>query len=194
MAIVSVPVCFISFGPKCKKKRKVGKMQKVHGLWMRAELSVHEILLKQKSASSSISSSPFLFDSRTASDNQAEKLLSYNRANRAVAVLCNHQRAPPKTFEQSMANLQTKVRSYQKKNGIRRQYPLHIYLFSSFQLFAWHCSLSSRTFEWLLLDMGLPVLPCLQIESRKEQLALAKKELKRAKKEAKGSSDNKLLA
>ncbi|XP_075432816.1 DNA topoisomerase I, mitochondrial-like isoform X3 [Ascaphus truei] len=37
------------------------------------------------------------------------KILSYNRANRAVAVLCNHQRAPPKTFEQSMANLQAKI-------------------------------------------------------------------------------------
>uniref|UniRef100_A0A9J7Z2W1 DNA topoisomerase I n=2 Tax=Cyprinus carpio TaxID=7962 RepID=A0A9J7Z2W1_CYPCA len=37
------------------------------------------------------------------------KLLSYNRANRAVAILCNHQRAPPKTFEQSMANLQAKM-------------------------------------------------------------------------------------
>lgn len=45
------------------------------------------------------------------SDSVAEKLLSYNRANRAVAVLCNHQRAPPKTFEQSMANLQVKVRT-----------------------------------------------------------------------------------
>uniref|UniRef100_A0A7N6B0V0 DNA topoisomerase I n=1 Tax=Anabas testudineus TaxID=64144 RepID=A0A7N6B0V0_ANATE len=43
------------------------------------------------------------------SDSVAEKLLSYNRANRAVAILCNHQRAPPKTFEQSMANLQVKV-------------------------------------------------------------------------------------
>ncbi|XP_043120062.1 LOW QUALITY PROTEIN: DNA topoisomerase I, mitochondrial [Puntigrus tetrazona] len=42
-------------------------------------------------------------------DNAAEKLLSYNRANRAVAILCNHQRAPPKTFEQSMANLQAKI-------------------------------------------------------------------------------------
>ncbi|XP_053575114.1 DNA topoisomerase 1-like [Bombina bombina] len=37
------------------------------------------------------------------------KILSYNRANRAVAVLCNHQRAPPKTFDQSMANLRTKI-------------------------------------------------------------------------------------
>nr|XP_057944185.1 DNA topoisomerase I, mitochondrial isoform X2 [Doryrhamphus excisus] len=74
------------------------------------------------------------------SDNEAEKLLSYNRANRAVAILCNHQRAPPKTFEQSMANLQTKI------------------------------------------------------DARKEQLALAKTELKQAKKDskAKDSSDSKL--
>uniref|UniRef100_W5M2K4 DNA topoisomerase I n=1 Tax=Lepisosteus oculatus TaxID=7918 RepID=W5M2K4_LEPOC len=42
-------------------------------------------------------------------DNIPEKILSYNRANRAVAILCNHQRAPPKTFEQSMANLQAKI-------------------------------------------------------------------------------------
>lgn len=73
-------------------------------------------------------------------DNVAEMILSYNRANRAVAILCNHQRAPPKTFEQSMANLQVKI------------------------------------------------------DTRKEQLALAKSELKQAKKEAKskGNSDPKL--
>ena len=35
----------------------------------------------------------------------AEKILAYNRANRAVAVLCNHQRAVPKTHEKSMENL-----------------------------------------------------------------------------------------
>ncbi|XP_021172335.2 DNA topoisomerase I, mitochondrial isoform X2 [Fundulus heteroclitus] len=72
------------------------------------------------------------------SDNVAEKLLSYNRANRAVAILCNHQRAAPKTFEQSMANLQAKI------------------------------------------------------DARKEQLALAKTELKQAKKEAKSKGDPKL--
>ncbi|XP_061677493.1 DNA topoisomerase I, mitochondrial isoform X2 [Syngnathoides biaculeatus] len=72
--------------------------------------------------------------------NVAEKLLAYNRANRAVAVLCNHQRAPPKSFEQSMANLQARI------------------------------------------------------VARKEQLTLAKKELKQAKKDAKdkGNSDPKL--
>uniref|UniRef100_A0A8C4GZC7 DNA topoisomerase I n=1 Tax=Dicentrarchus labrax TaxID=13489 RepID=A0A8C4GZC7_DICLA len=68
------------------------------------------------------------------SDNVAEKLLSYNRANRAVAILCNHQRAPPKTFDQSMANLQAKI------------------------------------------------------DARKEHLALAKTELKQAKKEAKAKA------
>ncbi|XP_036447109.1 DNA topoisomerase 1 [Colossoma macropomum] len=45
----------------------------------------------------------------TAEDNVPAKILSYNRANRAVAILCNHQRAPPKTFEKSMQNLQTKI-------------------------------------------------------------------------------------
>jgi DNA topoisomerase I len=37
------------------------------------------------------------------------QMLSYNRANRAVAVLCNHQRAVPKTHDKSMANLQAKI-------------------------------------------------------------------------------------
>lgn len=38
-----------------------------------------------------------------------EKLLAYNRANRAVAVLCNHQRAVPKSFEKSMENIKSKI-------------------------------------------------------------------------------------
>ena len=42
-------------------------------------------------------------------DNVAALVLTYNRANREVAILCNHQRAVPKTFEKSMANLQTKI-------------------------------------------------------------------------------------
>jgi DNA topoisomerase-1 len=41
-----------------------------------------------------------------------DKILSYNRANRAVAILCNHQRAVPKTFAKSMENMQTKVSSF----------------------------------------------------------------------------------
>lgn len=39
----------------------------------------------------------------------AEKILSYNRANRAVAILCNHQRAVPKTFAKSMENIKIKI-------------------------------------------------------------------------------------
>ncbi|KAI8790710.1 DNA topoisomerase I, mitochondrial, partial [Biomphalaria glabrata] len=43
------------------------------------------------------------------SDSVAAKMLTYNRANRAVAILCNHQRAVPKTFEKSMENLMKKI-------------------------------------------------------------------------------------
>lgn len=45
-----------------------------------------------------------------------EKLLAYNRANRAVAVLCNHQRSVPKGHEKSMSNLKEKIR--QKREAI----------------------------------------------------------------------------
>lgn len=47
----------------------------------------------------------------------AELLLAYNRANRQVAILCNHQRAPPKTFDKSMENIKNKV--LEKKNQIK---------------------------------------------------------------------------
>merc|ERR1719295_1915067 len=46
-------------------------------------------------------------------DNVSAKMLSYNRANRAVAVLCNHQRAVPKTHEKSMGNLHAKIETKQ---------------------------------------------------------------------------------
>ena len=44
-------------------------------------------------------------------DSIAEKILAYNRANRAVAILCNHQRSVPKTHEKSMENLKAKIES-----------------------------------------------------------------------------------
>jgi DNA topoisomerase-1 len=72
-------------------------------------------------------------------DTVNEKFLSYNRANRAVAILCNHQRAPPKTFDQQMTNLQAKI------------------------------------------------------EAKEEAILEAKKDLKQVKKEAKGTSDAKLI-
>ncbi len=42
--------------------------------------------------------------------NALDKVLAYNRANRQVALLCNHQRSIPKTFEKSMETLKAKVR------------------------------------------------------------------------------------
>ena len=38
-----------------------------------------------------------------------EKLKAYNHANRMVAILCNQQRAVPKTHEQSMGKMREKV-------------------------------------------------------------------------------------
>ncbi|XP_048485419.1 DNA topoisomerase I, mitochondrial isoform X3 [Plutella xylostella] len=40
-----------------------------------------------------------------------EKILAYNRANRAVAVLCNHQRAVPKGHDKSMEALKEKIQA-----------------------------------------------------------------------------------
>lgn len=40
-----------------------------------------------------------------------EKILAYNRANRAVAVLCNHQRAVPKGHSKSMEALKEKIQA-----------------------------------------------------------------------------------
>ncbi|KAH8420336.1 hypothetical protein KR009_009250, partial [Drosophila setifemur] len=40
-----------------------------------------------------------------------EMLLAYNRANRAVAILCNHQRSVPKGHQKSMENLKEKIKA-----------------------------------------------------------------------------------
>ncbi|KIH62702.1 Eukaryotic DNA topoisomerase I, catalytic core [Ancylostoma duodenale] len=45
-----------------------------------------------------------------AEDNVHQKMLSYNRANRMVAILCNHQRAVPKGHEKAMGNLEQKIK------------------------------------------------------------------------------------
>jgi DNA topoisomerase-1 len=50
-------------------------------------------------------------------DTVAEKILSYNRANRAVAILCNHQRSVPKGHEKSMEKLKEKIDA--KKEAIK---------------------------------------------------------------------------
>uniref|UniRef100_A0A915IA65 DNA topoisomerase I n=1 Tax=Romanomermis culicivorax TaxID=13658 RepID=A0A915IA65_ROMCU len=45
----------------------------------------------------------------------AEKLLSYNRANRQVAILCNHQRSVPKAHGKQMELLQEKIKEVKDK-------------------------------------------------------------------------------
>ena len=46
---------------------------------------------------------------------EAEKVLAYNRANRSVAILCNHQRTVPKGFEESMEKLRDKIKAKKKE-------------------------------------------------------------------------------
>lgn len=41
-----------------------------------------------------------------------EKMLFYNRANREVAILCNHQRSVSKTFGEQMGKIDEKVRKF----------------------------------------------------------------------------------
>lgn len=60
----------------------------------------------------------------SAEDSIAAKILSYNRANRAVAILCNHQRATSSTFEKSIQNLQTKVAAPRRAPSPALQGPL----------------------------------------------------------------------
>jgi DNA topoisomerase-1 len=44
-----------------------------------------------------------------ADDTLPDKILSFNRANREVAVLCNHQRAASKSHAQQMVKIEDKV-------------------------------------------------------------------------------------
>jgi DNA topoisomerase-1 len=51
-----------------------------------------------------------LLDEGTLDDSTLqEKLNAYNKANRLVAILCNHQRAAPKTHDQSMEKMKYRV-------------------------------------------------------------------------------------
>lgn len=55
-------------------------------------------------------------------DDLPNKLLAYNRANRAVALLCNHQRAVPKSFQKSMENMQQKIKDKKDQiHDVRRE-------------------------------------------------------------------------
>ena len=50
-----------------------------------------------------------------------EKILSYNRANRQVAILCNHQRSVPKTHGSSMEKLRNKILEAKYKRLLIKQ-------------------------------------------------------------------------
>ncbi|KAI8974290.1 hypothetical protein BDB01DRAFT_402845 [Pilobolus umbonatus] len=54
-------------------------------------------------------------------DTLPDKLLAFNRANRAVAVLCNHQRSASKGHAQQMAKINDKIKAYQYQRMKLRQ-------------------------------------------------------------------------
>lgn len=49
----------------------------------------------------------------------AGRVLQYNRANRDVAILCNHQRAAPKTFDTQMERMDEKIKA--KEDAIKEK-------------------------------------------------------------------------
>ncbi|KAI8969221.1 hypothetical protein BDF20DRAFT_893807 [Mycotypha africana] len=59
-----------------------------------------------------------------ADDSMVDKLLSYNRANRQVAVLCNHQRAVSKSHADSIARINERIRAlkYQRMKFRKQLY------------------------------------------------------------------------
>ncbi|KAI8999966.1 eukaryotic DNA topoisomerase I [Gaertneriomyces semiglobifer] len=59
-------------------------------------------------------------------DSIPEKLLSYQRANRQVAILCNHQRAVPKSHSTSMAKLQDKIRGLKYERSLVKKEMLQL--------------------------------------------------------------------
>ncbi|KAI7898901.1 uncharacterized protein BX663DRAFT_523196 [Cokeromyces recurvatus] len=55
-------------------------------------------------------------------DSIANKLLSYNRANREVAILCNHQRSVSKTHEQTISRISDRIRQHKyQRMKLRKQ-------------------------------------------------------------------------
>ncbi|KAG1245472.1 hypothetical protein G6F68_015041 [Rhizopus microsporus] len=59
-------------------------------------------------------------------DSIPDKLLSYNRANREVAVLCNHQKAASKNHEQQISKMGDRIRAikYQRMKLRKTLYDL----------------------------------------------------------------------
>ena len=51
----------------------------------------------------------------------AEYVLTYNQANRAVAILCNHKRTAPKTFDDQMKRADAKIEDKEIKIEEKRK-------------------------------------------------------------------------
>ena len=51
----------------------------------------------------------------------AEYVLTYNQANRAVAILCNHKRTAPKTFDDQMKRADAKIEDKEVKIEEKRR-------------------------------------------------------------------------
>lgn len=65
-----------------------------------------------------------------------DKMLSFNRANRDVAVLCNHQRTASKSHGQQMERIQDRVSDFEKKRtmGNRIFIEVHTYIDSCIEI------------------------------------------------------------
>ncbi|KAJ2362343.1 DNA topoisomerase 1, partial [Coemansia sp. RSA 2611] len=72
----------------------------------------------------------FVFQQQLASTpaegTEAEKLLAYNRANREVAVLCNHQRSVSKGFQGQMSRIEDKLFGVRYQRKLLRDHLLEI--------------------------------------------------------------------
>ncbi|KAI7826439.1 putative DNA topoisomerase [Kickxella alabastrina] len=61
-----------------------------------------------------------------ANGTEAEKILAYNRANREVAVLCNHQRTVSKGFQGQMTKIEDKLLAVRYQRKLLKSYLLEV--------------------------------------------------------------------
>ena len=101
----------------------------------------------------------------------AEKILSYNRANREVAILCNHQRAVAKSHDQSMTKLNEKIIQKTLRNPNLMISAWKKRLSKKLKPLKWKSTVKSvkRTGKkWiLLLNHPPPVPPVIRLSARK---------------------------
>lgn len=115
-----------------------------------------------------------------------EKLLAYNRANRAVAILCNHQRSIPKTHQKSMETLKEKIRLKREQvKDCEKEYKVKFYNFYKIDFILKFFSLIFQD-----LKRGNPTLR----EKKKNQLDRLKEQLKKLELQETDRDENKTIA